>query len=50
MVSFPEDEGRNVIEGRKALPGHNDFDANMSLWGVQFQEEVSPSPLRAKPR
>jgi mono/diheme cytochrome c family protein len=36
---FPEDEVRNTIDGRKALPGHNDFDTDMPLWGLQFQEE-----------
>jgi mono/diheme cytochrome c family protein len=36
---FPQDEVRDVIDGRKALPGHNDFDTDMPLWGLQFQEE-----------
>ncbi|HYB91164.1 MAG TPA: hypothetical protein VEC38_08970 [Candidatus Binataceae bacterium] len=37
---FPADEVRRIIDGRKArLPGHTDWDTNMPLWGVQFQEE-----------
>lgn len=36
---FPEEEVRQVIDGRKALPGHNDWDTDMPLFGLQFQEE-----------
>ncbi len=36
---FPEDEVRDIIDGRKLIPGHNDWDTDMPLWGLQFQEE-----------
>ncbi len=37
---FPDDEVRKIIDGRKPLPGHNDWDlTNMPLWGMQFQQE-----------
>ncbi|HXN85739.1 MAG TPA: c-type cytochrome [Candidatus Binataceae bacterium] len=37
--AFPADEVRDVIDGRKQLPGHRDSDTDMPLWGVTFQEE-----------
>ena len=37
--NFPEDEVRQVIDGRKRLPGHSDWDTDMPLWGMQFQEQ-----------
>lgn len=36
---FPEDEVRQIIDGRKRMPGHSDWDTDMPLWGLQFQEE-----------
>ncbi len=36
---FPQEEVRDVIDGRKRLPGHSDWDTDMPLWGLQFQEE-----------
>ncbi len=36
---FPEDEVRATIDGRKRVPGHSDWDTDMPLWGLQFQEE-----------
>jgi|ERR1022692_2588996 mono/diheme cytochrome c family protein len=37
--TFPADEVHDVIDGRKRLPDHFDSDTDMSLWGLQFQEE-----------
>jgi mono/diheme cytochrome c family protein len=36
---FPRDEVFQVIDGRKRVPGHNDWDTDMPLWGLQFQPE-----------
>ena len=36
---FPRDEVTQVIDGRKRVPGHNDWDTDMPLWGLQFQQE-----------
>lgn len=36
---FPRDEVSQVIDGRKRVPGHNDWDTDMPLWGLQFQQE-----------
>ena len=39
---FPEEEVRRVITGGRAkVPGHSDWDTDMPLWGLQFQEEGS---------
>jgi hypothetical protein len=37
---FPAREVRQIIDGRRALvPGHTDWETNMPLWGLRFQEE-----------
>jgi len=37
---FPAEEVRKIIDGRHAkVPGHTDWDTDMPLWGLQFQEE-----------
>lgn len=36
---FPSDEVYQVIDGRKRVPGHTDWDSDMPLWGLQFQTE-----------
>lgn len=36
---FPSDEVYQVIDGRKRVPGHTDWDTDMPLWGLQFQTE-----------
>lgn len=36
---FPEEEVRNIIDGRKPLSGHNDLDTDMPFWGLIFQEK-----------
>jgi|ERR1700733_6384887 len=36
---FPRDEVRDIIDGRKRLPGHFDADTDMPLWGLTFQPE-----------
>lgn len=36
---FPYDEVYQVIDGRKRVQGHNDWDSDMPLWGLQFQLE-----------
>lgn len=36
---FPRQEVYDVIDGRKRLPGHYDFDTDMPLWGLTFQPE-----------
>lgn len=38
-AQFPRDEVTQVIDGRKRVPGHNDWDTDMPLWGLQFQLE-----------
>ena len=37
--SFPSDEVYQVIDGRRRVPGHYDWDTDMPLWGLQFQPE-----------
>ena len=36
---FPTDKVRSVIDGRRPLPGHNELETDMPIWGVQFQQE-----------
>jgi cbb3-type cytochrome c oxidase subunit III len=43
--TFPRQEIYDVIDGGKRLPGHNDWNSPMPLWGLSFQlegEEYSP--------
>lgn len=37
--NFPEDEVGQVVDGRKRLPDHSDWDTDTPLWGMQFQEQ-----------
>jgi hypothetical protein len=51
---FPTDEVRDIIDGRKMLPGHNDWSTDMPLFGLKFQpggkEFTSESERQVKAR
>lgn len=36
---FPSDRVRDAIDGRRPLPGHQEHETDMPVWGLQFQEQ-----------